>query len=481
MKMCLLMVLGMAIGFVHAREWKSADGSKTVEAAFVAVQGGKLALSISGKNSVFPLTAFAADDQQFAKNAQAITESATKLGPQSFEFAHPVEDGSGWICRLALKTDPKAGGPKLFTGEAFFLLTKDVFVHQKGQRVENQVLFGAGGRTYHPLAGDPSMVRAYSPDVEHATQAWMDVMAASGGDVAKQAPNVIEPDVEIATKHGFGIVIGKGGLVAIDPAIVKKGFKSLVIHHDGKDYPATLFSPKDKEGADIKTPDVQLVTCAVPLEAARIGAKKAAEVGQNVFAISYELNTGKKGFYSKATVTRGIVSRFGSNGSFQHDARLSPENPGGYLVGEKGDVFGFFFQTQTSGGSGRRSSSDDKPAVDGLGTCVSTQAISAMLEKIPGQGVLRTGAATEDMEANGKALLAASVLVVATFEINKPRKITPPKVAGPAATMPPGGDPPPAGWSLSKTGVRHHSKCQYYNGQYPCQPTEGRPCKVCGG
>jgi S1-C subfamily serine protease len=325
------------------------------------------------------------------------------------------------------------------------------------------------------------MVRAFALDAEHATQVWSEVMAASGGDVAKQAPNVLEPDVEIATKHGFGVVIGKGGLVAIDPTIVKKGFKSLVIHHDGKDYPATLFSPKDKDGGEVKTPDVQLVTCEVPLEAARIGAKKAAEVGQNVFAISYELNTGKKGFYSKATVTRGIVSRFGSNGSFQHDARLSPENPGGYLVGEKGDVFGFFFQTQTSGGSGRRSSSDNKPTVDGLGTCVSTQAISAMLEKIPGQGVLRTGAATEDMEANGKALLASSVLVVATFEINKPRKITEPKVAAPAATMPPGGDPPPTGWSLSKAGVRHSSKCQYYNAQYPCQATEGRPCKVCGG
>lgn len=480
MKTRLLMVLGMAIGVIHAREWKSADGSKTVDATFVAVQADKVALNIGGKNSVFPLTSFAADDQQFAKNAQAIIETATKLGPQAFEFAHPVEDGSGWICRLALKTAPKVGGPKLFTGEAFFLLTKDAFAHQKGQRVENQALFGAGGRTYHPLAGDPSMVRAYALDVEHATQSWMNVMAASGGDVAKQAPNVLEPDVEIATKHGFGVVIGKGGLVAIDPGIVKKGFKSLVIHHDGKDYPATLVSPKDKEGADIKTPEVQLVTCAVPLEPARIGARKAAEVGQNVYAISYELNTGKKGFYSKATVTRGIVSRFGTNGSFQHDARLSPENPGGYLVGEKGDVFGFFFQTQTSGG-GRRSSSDDNPLVDGLGTGVSTQAISAMLEKMPGQGVLRTGAATEDMEANGKALLASSVLVVATFEINKPRKITAPKVAGPVATMPPGGDPPPAGWSLSKTGVRHNSKCQYYNVQYPCQAAEGRPCKVCGG
>lgn len=478
MKTRLLLVLGMAFGVIHAREWKSADGSKTVEAAFVAVQGDKLALSIAGKNSLFPLTAFAADDQQFAKNAQAITESAAKLGPQSFEFAHPVEDGSGWICRLALKTDLKAGGPKLFTGEAFFLVTKDAFAHQKGQRIENQVLFGAGGRTYHPLAGDPAMVRAFALDAEHATQRWMDVMAASGGDTAKQAPNVLEPDVEIATRHGFGIVIGKGGLVAIDPEIVKKGFKTLAVHHDGKDYPATLFSPKDKEGADIKTPDVQLVTCAVPLEAARIGTKETPKVADSAILISYELNTSKQGFVSLARIDEALVNPSPNRAEIRHNISLPEDRIGGFLLSRKGDVFGVMLRSTAGRGTFSKSSSGDDP---NAAKCVSTQALSSLLEKIKGQGELKGGATNSDTLANSKALLASSVLVVATFEINKPRKIAPPKVAAPAANMPPGSDPPPAGWSLSKSGVRHSSKCQYYNAQYPCQPTEGRPCKVCGG
>lgn len=479
MKTRLLLLIGMAFGVIHAREWKSADGSKTIEAAFVAVQGDKLALNLAGKTSIFPITAFATDDQQFAKNAQAITESATKLGPQAFEFAHPVEDGSGWVCRLALKTDPKAGGPKLFTGEAFFLLTKDVFAHQKGQRVENQVLFGAGGRTYHPLAGDPSMVRAFALSVEHATQAWMDVMAVSGGDVVKQAPNVLEPDVEIATKHGFGVVIGKGGLVAIDPEIVKKGFKSLVIHHDGKDYPATLFSPRDKEGADIKTPDVQLVTCAVPLEAARIGSKEEPKVADSTILISYELNAAKQGFVSLARIDEAVVNPSASRSEIRHNVSLPEDKLGGYLLSRKGDVYGVMLRS-TSGnqGASKQQVTADDPKT---AKCVSTRAISDWLARMPGQSELKGGGTNSDAQANSKALLASSVLVVATFEINKPRKITAPKVAGPAATMPPGGDPPPAGWSLSKTGVRHSSKCQYYNAQYPCQPTEGRPCKVCGG
>jgi len=481
MKTRLGLILGMVAGLLHAREWKSADGGKTVEAVFAGLRGDMLALRLGGKPSVFPLAAFAPEDQQFAKNAQAIAETAAKLGPQSFELAHPVEDGSGWICRLALQTDPKAGGPKLFTGETFFLACKDATSHHQGARIENQVLYGAGGRTYHPLDGDPSMVRAYALDVEHATQVWMEVMSASGGDVGKQVPNVVEPDVETAVRHGFGVVIGRGGLVAIDPEIIKKGFTSLVIHHDGKDYPATPFSPKDKEGADIQMPDVQLVSCAVPLQPARIGTKKAVEVGQNVFAISYELNSSKKGFHSKAIVTRGIVSRFGTGGNFQHDARLAPENPGGYLVSEKGDVAGFFFQTQTSGLSAKKGRPDAQPAAEGLGSCVSTQAISKLLEKIPGQSELRSGATTGDMEADGKALLASSVLVLATFEISKPRKISPSKAGAPAAAMPPGTAPAAAGWSLSKSGIRHNSKCQYFNARLPCQATEGRACKVCGG
>lgn len=472
----IMLALFAALVRVEAREWTSADGKKTFEAVFSSVQGDRLVLTVDSKPAAYPLAAFSASDQQFAKNAQAIADSAAKWGPQSFEFAHPAEDGSGWICRLALPAAPKAVGPRLFTGEAFFLATPDVHAHQKGQRMENQLLFGAGGRTYHPLQGAPSMVRAFALDAEGATTAWSAIMTASGGDPAKQAPNVVEPDVEIATRLGFGVVIGKGGLVAVDPGLVVKGFKSLAVHHDGKDHPAVVVRPKDKDGVDLKLPDIALITCGVPVEPARIGTKRIIEVGQNVFAISYELNAGKKGFYTRPAVTRGIVSRLGTDGTFQHDARLSPEHAGGYLVGEKGDVLGFFFQSQAAGrSSASKSSPGGSSSASALGTAVSTQAVAGLLEKMPGQTGLKNGSVTDDMEANGKELLASSVLVTATFEIIKPRKLPAPSVAGA------GGAPLPAGWSLSKSGTRHNAKCRYYNPQNPCQATEGSACKVCGG
>lgn len=458
-----------------AREWKSADGQKTVDAAFIAVQGDSLVLNSGGKPTAFPLTAFAAADQEFARNAQYIADAARKLGPQSWEFVHPVEGGGGWICRLALAGDPKA--PKLFTGETIFLATKDGENIEKGQRVENQLLFGAGGRTYHPLQGDPAMVRAFAATAEHATQVWSDVMAASGGDTSKQAPNAIEPAVELVTKTGLGVVIGRG-LVAIDPELAKKGFKTLAIHHGGKDFPATVLTPKNKAGEELKVSDMTLVSCEAPVEPARIGTKKMAEVGQTVLALSLELNTTKKGFSSHPTVTRGIVSRLGSNCSFQHDARLAPENPGGFILTEKGDVLGFFFLTQQSTARGttgsRKTASEPVAQMEGLGSCVSTQSVAALLDKMSAAGGLRSGDVGSDIEQAAKILMAGSVIVIATSETVKPRKI-------PVAAAQPAAGGPATGWSLSKSGTRHNAKCRFYDPQKPCQATDGKPCKTCGG
>lgn len=477
MKTCILAALGLACSLVSARDWKSADGQKSFPADFVAVQGDKLLLNAAGKPSVFPLTAFANDDQEFARNAQHIADAAAKFGPQHLEFAHPVEDGTGWICRLALQTNPKA--PKLFTGETIFLVTPDATKHQRGERLENQRLFGAGGRTYHPLQGASTMVRAFSLDVSHATQVWSDVMAASGGDPAKQVPNILEPDIQIVTKRGIGIVLDKSGLIATDPAL-GTGHKTLVVHHDGKDLPATIFVPKDKAGVEIAglgKLGIQFLICPVPVEPARLVPRRPAAVGQRLTAYSYVLNSTKKDLVQKPIVTGGIVSLFGSGEyTFQHDARLTPDSPGGFLIGEKGDVIGFFFQPVVSGRLvPSTTKSGASPVADGLGTAVSTQALSAFMEKVPGRFSLRSGSSGGDVTELSESLRSSLVLVVATFETAKPRQLAiakTPALPGAAA---------PTGWSLSKSGLRHNAKCRYFDPAKSCQQTDGNPCKVCGG
>jgi hypothetical protein len=36
-------------------------------------------------------------------------------------------------------------------------------------------------------------------------------------------------------------------------------------------------------------------------------------------------------------------------------------------------------------------------------------------------------------------------------------------------------------YTISSTGKRHSSRCRYYGSGRPCGPTDGVPCKTCGG
>jgi len=44
-------------------------------------------------------------------------------------------------------------------------------------------------------------------------------------------------------------------------------------------------------------------------------------------------------------------------------------------------------------------------------------------------------------------------------------------------------DPQLVQYRISADGIRHNSRCRYFNGMTtrPCGPTDGRPCKICGG
>ena len=417
--------------------------------------------------SAYPLNAFSAEDQQFAKNAQFIADAALKWGPQSFEISQVVD--GGYVCRLALAPGSRTA-PLLFTGETFFLVTADTSNGKQGDRFNSQLLYGAGGRTYHPLKGEPSPIRAFSLSAEEATQVWTKTVAQSNGDAAKQSPPVMEPDVEIITTRGMGIAVGKGGLVAIDSALAKDATK-LVVHRAGEDHPATLLETNDSLG-------VAVVSCKLPLEPSRIGSRKPIALGQSVFAVSVELNSTKKALASRPTMTRGIVSRPADtkSGAFQHDATVPPDSLGGFILGEKGEVLGVFFKPLVT--SRALTGKKELPAprgVEGLGSSISTQALSVFLDKVPGAGAPRTSSGGSDMEKITKELIEGTVFVIATREIKKPREVTIAK-----ATAPPGGGAV-TGWSLSKSGTRHNSKCRFYDATKPCAAADGKPCKTCGG
>ena len=461
------MALLLAATLAAAREWRSSDGKRTFEASFMRVEGEKILLQTGGSPAAYPLAAFSEEDQQFAKNAQFVADAAVKWGPQSFEISQVVE--GGYICRLALAPSSKTT-PLLFTGEMFFLVAADTSKGQQGDQFKDRLLHGAGGRTYHPLKGEPSPIRAFALDAEAATRVWTETVAQSNGDAAKQSPPVMEPEIEVITTRGMGIAVGKGGLVAIDAALAKDA-TSLVVHHDGEHHPASIVAGDDALG-------VAIASCKLPLEPARIGSKKPAALGQSVFAVSLELNATRRGLATRPAMTRGIVSRPAGtrDGAFQHDATVPPDSPGGFVLGEKGDVLGVFFKPLVTSRALTAKKELPAPLVpEGLGSSITTSSLSAFLDTVPGAGALRTSSGGSDMEKITKDLMDCVVFVVATREIKKPRDVAKAKTATPA------GGAAVTGWSLSKSGTRHNSKCRYYSATMPCAATDGKPCKTCGG
>lgn len=458
-------ILAICIGasMAFGREWKSADAKRSFEAAFVAIKGDKILLATpNAKPAAYPLAAFSKEDQQFAENAQTIADAAAKMGRQSFEITQATDDG--WLCRMALPPSGKPG-PTLFTGETFFLIPADPKKGKPGMQFDGQLLFGAGGRTLYPLKGEPSPIRAFCTDAESAAKIWMETVGAGGNDPSKQSPPVIEPEIKIVTHRSIGLALTKDGMVLAGSQLAKDA-DTLAVRISGKDEPATVVKADDQLG-------VALISCKAPLQPGRFGARKPVELGQVVLAVSMEISALKKSI-GPPTITRGIVSRLqGSGGDgFQHDATVPPENLGGYVVAEKGDVLGVFFPPipADKGKSAALASAQDR----GLATCIRTDTLSGFLMDTPAAGALKSAPTSSDFKEITQSLRESSVLVVATREVRTVRDIT-----SKARTPPPGG--PVTGFSLSLQGVRHNSTCRFYAPLRPCGPNDGRPCKTCGG
>lgn len=472
MTRCLpLLALLLPFALAAAREWHSADGGKSFEGRFAGLKGDQLMIADAGKRTAtFPIAAFAAEDQTFAKTAQAIADDAAKRGVQSFEITLVVDGGC--ICRFALPPASKTA-PILYTGDTFFLVTAPGSTARAGDRVSGRLLFGAGGRTFHPLKADPMQIRAYALDAGEAAQVWTETVGQHSGDPAKESPPVVEPQIEIVTTRGIGIGIGKAGVFLIDAALVKDA-GAVSIHHKGEDHPAAVARVSDELG-------VAIVTSKLPFEPARLGSRKPAELGQAVYAVSAELSSTKKTLATKAVMTRGIVSRVadGKSPVFQHDATVPPESLGGFVIGAKGDVLGVFFNSQSTTRAAASKKTQAAPrAVEGLGACISTGALAAFVEKTPGIGALRTAAGGAELDKAAAEMMSWTVLVVATREERKTREIA--LVKASTATKPDDAGAA-TGWSLSKSGTRHNAKCRYYDPKSPCTATDGKPCKTCGG
>lgn len=461
---------------VSAREWRSADASRSVEAEFAGLKDGKLLLKgKDGKAVIYPADAFSKEDQQFAQQAQVILEAAVKVGALNLQVDQLLPEGL--LCRVIHEL-PNQKGTWVATGAAFLVLRADDLAAERGDKVMGLKLYHAGNRTFQALDGTSTLINAYSLSLEEAVNTTLQIHLASGGDPAKQAPLMQEPLIQTVVTRGLGLPLGKGFFIT-ETSLLKDA-KTLVLHHDGEDVPAKVVKTDDKLG-------LALLSCAVELEQGKLLPRKPLELGQSIFAVALTTATGKT--FSSPSLTKGIISRLSGTDSFEHDAVVDEKTVGGYVIGEKGDVLGVFFSAQSrllSKRSSKSASGSDKPPAKGLTDCLRSEALEKLLvskdkdgkeKRVTGVPLLKAGTNGDEMTAVVAALRQSSAIVVATREETKTPP--PPKAATNTPKTPPAAGA--AGWSLSKSGTRHNANCRYFSSGTPCQATDGKPCKVCGG
>lgn len=457
-----------------AREWRSADGAKSIEAEFGGVKDERVLLKLpDGKSSVLALSALSQADRDFVKLAQVALVGAQTLGAQTFEIQTPVD--GGYIARMGTQiTGPK--GPWTFSGETFFL-PKGTLTLERGDKLESRLLYYAGNRTYQPIEADASVIRAFDLTLDDAVNAELRIHMIAGADPLKLAPLVAEPLIDLVSTRGIALPIGKGYFITETDLL--ENAKTLVLHEDGKDIPAKVIKTEPKLG-------LAIISCEYEVEPARLLPRQPAQIGQSIFALSIPLTSTRKNL-APPTLTRGIISKAGSGSTFEHDASIDEDAIGGFILSDKWEPLGVFFRSasRVEGQRTSRSTSTTEPVTAKLDS-LHMQALEKLFiegekdkaKRMSGIPSLRSGSLGNEAKEVIDLLRKSTALVVTTHEVK--RAAPAPKTA-PTAT----GTPLPAGgaaqFSLSGSGLRHNNRCRYFNAAKACPATDGKPCKICGG
>lgn len=434
----------------QAHEWHSADGNRSFEARFSALQGDQVILTGSdGKAVKYPLNLFSDGDKNFAQQAQKTQAESLQLGLTSYEIQHVLDDG--WICRMG-RAPESPNAPMLFIGDYFFCITPTPEAGKSEAQLQQQALFPAGFRTYHPKEGDAITIKTYATTLDAAVGEQMRISEHPDAPPA----DIYEPVVEISSVHALGFCVGKPGMIVVNASLIKN-ITSIKVHANKDEFPATIVKVSTKYG-------LALLSCSTELEPGRFAARKPPELGQSIFVVSMAPKSTKKSL-GDPTLSKGIISKIkpGEITRFDHDATTPADSLGGCILGEKGDIVGVFFASQPEPGN---NDSDAKSTGSG---CFTTDILSAFLLSVPNIPPLRAPPSSSELAKNIEPLHSNMVLVTAQRKVNKiPKRIA---AAG-------GGG---AGLSLSGSGVRHNAQCRYYRADKPCGANDGKPCKSCGG
>jgi hypothetical protein len=288
-------------------------------------------------------------------------------------------------------------GSVIFIGESFIMFADPATI-KRGDHLNDQRLFFAGTRTFHPTKGEASPLRCYALTIDAAKTA------------SAESADIYEPTFETVEARGLGIAVGEGGLVLVDAALLEgaTGFELDMgaFHHKG-----TVVAVSRELGVAVLQGDETLT----PVQ---LTPRMPITLNQSIQAVAFGLSkTGKS--IGEATVTKGTITKLPNaehKHVFEYNAERDPVSLGGLVIGEKGDVLGMMLTPAliAKPAKTKRLEEVETPvALAGPNQCVRSDEIAIFLKTVP-KTIVSKIPKTADPAATVKSL-RPSVFMVKAF------------------------------------------------------------------
>ncbi|WP_395745428.1 S1C family serine protease [Prosthecobacter sp.] len=324
MRTLILFILSLVVGIktVSAREWKSADGSRTFSGQMVEYRPPSVTVILKdGKKMTFSEKLLSPADQRYCYLAERVLERSFPQIP--YKVIQVLEDGI--LCQELPDNN------RYFSGETMFIWGKFRNSVADGE-VYRSDIYWAGSYSYTSVENIDRTIRSFARSLDKAVVIWENRLAPRDGSAAKNDRNSKHAQ-ESFSATGSGFAITETGYVVTNAHVVEGAVKVEV--RSGQTFVEAKVVAIDQQN-DLAILKIEAATTPI-----RLNTDTSPKLGDDIVVGGFP-NPGMQGTSLK--LTKGVISSLKGMQDdvrhFQIDASIQPGNSGGPLVSSDGSVVG---------------------------------------------------------------------------------------------------------------------------------------------
>lgn len=307
---------------IYAREWKSADGSKTFEGQLVSYSPPNVTVvKADGKKITFRDNLLSEADKRYCTLANRVLSESYPDIP--YRVIQVLQDG-------ILGVEQAQNNP-YNSNELFFIWGDFTQSVAEKDNYRNNI-YWAGSYHYETVEGRQKTIRSFAISLDEAVAIWEYRLNPPKEEDNKKS-HFAGAKPEHLTSSGTGFAVTESGHIVTNAHVIE-GASSVAVMVGARKVPAKIVAVD-------KSNDLALLKIDAPTKALYIQSTNSPSLGDSVTVAGFP-NPDIQGRSLK--ITKGTLS--GLKGMqddirhFQIDAAVQPGNSGGPLINDAGQVVG---------------------------------------------------------------------------------------------------------------------------------------------